>query len=270
MMKFCHPAATVPAPTSCPSMKSALGMTPQRSRMARTIPTKAATLSSAIYTFYVPGSDTKRVVRWAYLARMTRRWQIWWWGTSAPVRTAWAGHLLRKRRWRGRRETGWRRSCRWLWYTGILHLCCKDTKTHLVHLQQDDIVPSVIIWKACSNQISYGFWQRWFIHILNPFITFFAEKTVSLNLMTFPAILQEQLEMQPVLFPSLKESIKPVCPCPSYFRMHLINRQTCLYFKVSPPFYLLCIQESLSEASAVTILITPTQYRALGWLRAYK
>lgn len=94
--------------------------------------------------------------------------------------------------------------------------------------------------------------------------------SVSLNLMTFPAILQEQLEMEPAVFPSLKESTKPVCPCPPYFRMHLINRQTCLYFKVSPPFYLLCIQESLSEASAVTTLITPTQYRAHGWLRAYK
>lgn len=47
MMKFCQPAATVPAPTSCPLMKRALGMTPQRSRMARTIPERQSTGESA-------------------------------------------------------------------------------------------------------------------------------------------------------------------------------------------------------------------------------
>ena len=32
----------------------------------------------------------------------------------------------------------------------------------------------------------------------------------------------------------------------------------------------LCILESLSEASAVTTLITPMQYGVHGWLKAYK
>lgn len=129
MMKFCQPAATVPAPTSCPLMKRALGMTPQRSRMARTIPTKRRHFHEQTCSFmWSYWWKKRRVDGWTHLARRIRRWQIWLWGTWALVHMAGEGHLLRRRRGRERRERGWRRSCRWLWCIGILHLCCIETE----------------------------------------------------------------------------------------------------------------------------------------------
>lgn len=177
MIKFCQPAATVPAPTSSPLMKRALGMTPQRSKMARTIPKKEA---SSVHTLTMR-EWRKKEGGWTYLARKIGRWQIWLWGTWAPVRTAWAGHLLRSRRGRERRGPGWLRSYRWLWYRGILHSHCKEIKIHKLML---------------STYPCNGFWLLILI--------------LTLNYDDTSALMREP--------PSSNKKFKLVCAWPSYFQ----------------------------------------------------
>lgn len=169
------------------------------------------------------------------------------WGIWAPVRTAWAGHLLRRRKGRERRGPGWLRSCIWLWCTGILHSHCTETESGNSQLYICGKFTTIWHSSVCDHVTSLCAVNS--LRFLTLFIMLdWMKKTTSLYWMVFPAILHGYQVIQSLSLSLSNKLIKAVCTCP-YFRMDLINRQICLYFIVSLPFYTLHSEEPLWRRS---------------------